>query len=210
MTQSSPLLHGRKAPSASPDLDRRQQLAGSRAERGESENPIVLADQCLELATRFAGCAGAKDRGDGELGQPVGDTMLFSVHFVQTDARKLGFDEQAERHLPSRGAARNSAKIVPDDPEIVERHMGERRASRAVPHRPHGRAVVSSLSFTLYVDDWDGVTPARSRLIPLVPGVFHQGNQQMRTLNYLLCAADHGVEGHPVAGPAPRRGPTSA
>jgi hypothetical protein len=51
------------------DLDRRQQLAGSRAERGESEDPIVLADQCLELATRVAGRAGAKDRGDGELRQ---------------------------------------------------------------------------------------------------------------------------------------------
>jgi hypothetical protein len=43
------------------DLDRRQQLAGSRAERHESEDPIVLPDQSLELATRFARRAGAKD-----------------------------------------------------------------------------------------------------------------------------------------------------
>jgi len=42
-----------------------------------------------------------------------------------------------------------SAEIVPDDTEIVERHMGERRASRAVAIAHTAGAVVSSLSFTL-------------------------------------------------------------
>ena len=84
-------------PSPHRDLDRGQQLAGSRAERRESEDPVVLPDQCLELATRFAGRAGAKDRRDGEFRQPVGDALPFGVDLVQSDARQLGFDKQIGR-----------------------------------------------------------------------------------------------------------------
>ena len=81
------------------DLDRWQQLAGSRAERGESEDPVVLSDQSLELASRFAGRAGAKDRGDGEFRQPVGDALPFGLDLVQSDARQLGFGETDRKAL---------------------------------------------------------------------------------------------------------------
>src|SRR5271163_3894674 len=87
------------------DLDRGQQLAGSRAERGESEDTVVLPYQCLELAMRFAGRARAKDRRGGKLREPVAGAPPFGVDLVQSHARQLGFDKKTEGYLPSRGAA---------------------------------------------------------------------------------------------------------
>src|SRR5882762_6654906 len=95
------------------DLDRWKQLAGPRGQRSESEDPVVLANQRLELALRFAGRAGSKDRRDGEFRQSVGDALLSGFDLIQSDARQLGFDKQTERHLAPCGAALLSAEIVP-------------------------------------------------------------------------------------------------
>src|SRR5205807_3728452 len=64
------------------------------------------------------------------------DTLTSSLAFAQSHSCQRRICKHTERKLAVARRAVCPSQIVPNDTEVVERHMGELRAASALPDRP--------------------------------------------------------------------------
>src|SRR5271165_3304236 len=122
-------------------LDDGHNLAGLGADHGEAQDAIVArADHDLHEACLLAGRLCAQDLAHRQPPHPHRDALTLSLGFGEADARQRRVGEHDIGNQPIAGLARAASHIVRDDPEVVDRDMGELRASGAFPYRPYARS----------------------------------------------------------------------
>jgi len=120
------------------DLNRAHDFAGPHSKDIKTQDAIALGiNQRFHKTARLGKGACSQDRRHRNLRQPIGDTLSFRLRFAQADSGEFRIGKKTKGHLPSRGDARLAHEVIPDDPKIVERDIGEMRAARAITHGKH-------------------------------------------------------------------------
>ena len=183
-------------------LDYREKFSGARAEGGEAKDAIVLGDQRFDEASGLGEGEGAKIGEHGDLGETVGDSLLFRLSLRQPDVGKLGVDEGAGWDLAAGGAAVGSGEVVAHRAEVVEGDVGEVRGASTVSHSPDAGEGGFEAVIDLYVAGWGGFDADCLKTHALGVGSAACGDEDVGALKGGFAVGEGEMQRHRFAGGA--------